>query len=310
MKRIFIGPKQSTIKYTNFFDYSITLVGDNKNNNIAYKDELPFEFWNPDNEELEINIYNNEMLKITFPAEVMAHNPNLLSKCNFPNHIKLICKNRQDILEILDNKIKTRKLMENIVPMLEYFLVKGSSFDYKSMSTDISSGLVIQLPIGSGGSKTFFCNDKNYLEISSFLQPNCQYSVSVYKSGNVPYNIHCIIGKEQIELLPPSKQILEISEKIEYIGSEYDVEISTSIKKKIREYSNKICKKLQSIGYLGVLGIDYIEYDNELYFIEINPRFQGSTPQLDILLQENNLPSIFEYNYLAFKGEKLPTVKK
>uniref|UniRef100_UPI003FEFF9EB ATP-grasp domain-containing protein n=1 Tax=Eisenbergiella sp. TaxID=1924109 RepID=UPI003FEFF9EB len=57
-----------------------------------------------------------------------------------------------------------------------------------------------------------------------------------------------------------------------------------------------------------MLGIDYIYANGELYFIEINPRFQGSTRQLDNILKRNGLPSIFDYNYRAFTGKELPEV--
>ena len=75
------------------------------------------------------------------------------------------------------------------------------------------------------------------------------------------------------------------------------------------ESCSKICEKLKELGYLGVLGIDFICFDNELYFIEINPRFQGSTRQLDAMLKESGLPSIFEYNYTAFYGGELISSK-
>ena len=45
------------------------------------------------------------------------------------------------------------------------------------------------------------------------------------------------------------------------------------------------------------------KYDTD--FIEINPRFQGSTVQLDKILKNHNLPSIFEYNYNAFNNSPL-----
>ena len=109
--------------------------------------------------------------------------------------------------------------------------------------------------------------------------------------------------------MPPSQQDLEIIDKIEYIGSNYYINISNEIKDKLIKHSYNICRKLQSLGYLGVLGIDYIYVNKELYFIEINPRFQGSTRQLDKLLIESNLPSIFEYNYNFFLGKKMPSTQ-
>ena len=67
-------------------------------------------------------------------------------------------------------------------------------------------------------------------------------------------------------------------------------------------------------GYFGITYMDeyplkeFVLKDIENYirdFIEINPRFQGSTVQLDKILKNHNLPSIFEYNYNAFNNSPL-----
>ena len=67
---------------------------------------------------------------------------------------------------------------------------------------------------------------------------------------------------------------------------------------------------LRRFSYIGVLGIDFIYSNNELFFIEINPRFQGSTRYLDRILQENNFKSIYEYNYNAFYNIEIKQIKK
>lgn len=308
MKRIYVGPKQATIENNNFFDYSITLFGNNSETNTSYESFLTFEYWNPDNHIKEITLYNRELSKINEPVEIIGHDPLLITQCKLPQCAKQVCLNNLDLLKTLNNKFLTRKLLKDIVPMLKYHMVKGSDFKYNDFC-NLGQELVVQLPVGSGGSKTFFCNQENFKQVETMLLKDEMYSVSTYERNNIPYNIHCLIGKEQIEILPPSQQELEIIDKIEYIGSNYDINIPNEIKDKIINYSYCICKKLQSIGYLGVLGIDYIYANNELYFMEVNPRFQGSTRQLDKLLIESNLPSIFEYNYNFFLGQKMPSTK-
>lgn len=308
MKRIYVGPKQATIENNNFFDYSITLFGNNSETNTSYESFLTFEYWNPDNHIKEITLYNRELSKINEPVEIIGHDPLLITQCKLPQCAKQVCLNNLDLLKTLNNKFLTRKLLKDIVPMLKYHMVKGSDFKYIDFC-NLGQELVVQLPVGSGGSKTFFCNQENFKQVETMLLKDEMYSISTYKRNNIPYNIHCLIGKEQIEILPPSQQELEIIDKIEYIGSNYDINIPNEIKDKIINYSYSICKKLQSIGYLGVLGIDYIYANNELYFMEVNPRFQGSTRQLDKLLIESNLPSIFEYNYNFFLGQKMPSTK-
>ena len=150
------------------------------------------------------------------------------------------------MLKEFNNKFLKRYLLCNDVPMLKYYLIKGKDFKYNDFK-NISSKLVIQLPVGSGGSKTFLCSDSNFAQIESLLQRDETYSISAYEENNIPYNIHCLIGKDQIEILPPSEQELEIIDKIEYIGSKYDIKLFPQVKNKLIEYTNNICIKLQRL---------------------------------------------------------------
>lgn len=306
--KIYLGPKKSNIENSDFFDYSVTLFGNSDNKNISYESFLTFEYWNPDNSLKEITIYNKLLSKIDFKAEVIAHDPLLASMCKFPSNLKLICVNDINLLKTLNNKIETHILFKDVVPMLDYHITTGNLFEYNDFS-NISSNLVIQHPNGSGGSKTFFCNAENHEQIKKLLIPNENYSISAYIKDNIPYNIHCLISNTQIEILPPSIQDLEIIDKIEYIGSNYNLKLDENLSNKFKQYCTNICKKLQQLGYRGILGIDFIYANNELYFIEINPRFQGSTKQIDKILKENNLPSIFEYHYNFFYNKSMPIIK-
>lgn len=308
MKKIFVGPKEVSLKNTTFFDASVNLIGSNKNNNFSYSEERQFEFWNPDNAKREIKIYNELLKKISEPAEIMGYNPNLVRYCDIPDHMKLVCINDISLIDIFDDKIKTHSFFRGIVPILDYTTLKGSEFSYKDLAPN-GETLVVQLPYGGGGSKTFLCSEDNYKEIEKKCDNSEVYSVSVYQRNCKDYNIHCIIGKEQILLFAPSMQILEISDKIEYDDSNYNLDLSIDLKGKMCEYSLCICKKLQEKGYYGVAGIDYIYFGGELYFIEINPRFQGSTVYLEELLNKSNLPSIYDYNYRAFNNFEMPDTK-
>ena len=313
MKRVYVGPKEITIENTYFFDYSVTLFGDNSEKNISYKvnnldNVLEFEYWNPDSNKREIKIYNELLKTITEPFEIMDHDYKIVSQCEIPSNAKLICKNKDELIKLFNNKTETRNLFKGIIPMLEYTYVLGSEFNYDKLSPE-GKTLVVQHPLGSGGSKTYLCKKETEKSVKEKLLENETYAISTYLEDNIPYNIHCIIGDKDYEIFPPSMQELDVIDKIEYIGSFYDIKIEKEVKQKFIDYTTKICLKLQEMGYRGVLGIDYIYANNELYFIEINPRFQGSTRQLDKILIDNQLPSLFEYNYLAFNNEKLPSTK-
>lgn len=64
------------------------------------------------------------------------------------------------------------------------------------------------------------------------------------------------------------------------------------------------------MNYRGICGLDFIVQNNKLYFIEINPRFQGSSFLINRTLFENNLPSLYELNEMAFSNEPIKIEKK
>lgn len=66
---------------------------------------------------------------------------------------------------------------------------------------------------------------------------------------------------------------------------------------------------LQKLGYIGVLGIDYLITSKEVLFVEINARYQASTPILNKALKQAGLNSIQYMNTLAFAGQNLPEQK-
>ena len=139
MKKVYVGPKQKTIENSKFFDYSITLFGDNKDNNISYQENsidkiLDFEYWNPDSNPKEIKVYNVLLKKIKEPCEIMAHDYKIVSNCKIPNNYKLICKNEDILIDLFNNKEKTRNLFNKIVPMLDYQYISGGVFNFNKIS--------------------------------------------------------------------------------------------------------------------------------------------------------------------------------
>ncbi len=59
----------------------------------------------------------------------MAYNPKLVSQCIFPENVYQICKNSDELLNILDDKIQTSFFfIKSLVPMLDYCIVKGKEF--------------------------------------------------------------------------------------------------------------------------------------------------------------------------------------
>ena len=213
----YLGPKQTNIEYCKFFCGSVTLFGNSKNNNLSYEKNFCFEYWNKNNIFKQIIIYNSLLNKIKTECNIMLHDQYLESLCTFPDNVHKICCNDINMLNLLNNKIKTHELLSGLVPMLEYKYSNLNDIN-KNIFTN-NTNLVFQKEIGSGGALTYIVNKNNFDLFKRFNDSNEVYLISEYKDNNIPLNVHCIIFRDYIEILKPSIQILELNGKIEYIDS-------------------------------------------------------------------------------------------
>ena len=327
--KYFVGLRDSDIENSrNVFDGSITIRGDGKNNNYSMQAIEGKELdWNNPNTDILVKSFNEKIFaklaQKEQPVKLMYYNSEKSYINEHPKGFEVICRNSLPLLQELNDKFKTRKLLEQKIPMLNYQFVKGA--DLKKYHIPREFNLVIQEKAGLAGNSTFLLGEHSASrnKTLSELDDDTTYAVSQYQEKNIPLNVHCIVGADQVEVLAPSIQMIDGSNnKFEYSGPTFESNrfLSNDAKQKLVNYSNTICKRLQKMGYRGVLGIDFIYTYNhqkdqdaqngELYFIEINPRFQGSTKQVDGLLKQSNLPSIFAYNEMAFAGKEMPSTKK
>ncbi len=313
-----VGIRESEIEFCKeFFTNSITIFG---NTNISMQQKLNkvIDHNNVKNFELIDDFFNEEMKKL------VKENPDTrfmyYSQINSYDSVKeiglldnVICLNNQDLINYISNKFELKKLFKNIVPILDYKILSGEycNYDYLSKIFNTSDGaFVIQSSTGSGGSGTLVLNNKNELNLDTSKNQN--YMVTRYCENNIPINIHVLISKNKILILPGSLQIIQnINNKLAYKGCDYIAynNINNKLIEKIEQYAYKVAEKLRQKGYLGICGIDSIIYNDEIYLMEVNTRFQNSSTVLNLALKENNLPSLQELNISCFSNNDI-TLKK
>lgn len=308
-----IGVRESDIEGCDkLYKGSLTILGSGENGNISYSSNINERInHNSEDDEKQVNEWLNKNA-----LEILANNPN--AKFMFYNQEKIfeydeliikntICSNNKCLIENINNKFLMREWLKNEIPVLKYNYYSGKEILSKRNLIQEDNNIVVQAKNSSGGYNTFLVNNRNINEVEEQLNKCDIYSVSEYCKNNIPINLHCIISKSKITLLQPSIQILKINNKINYTGTDFIEyrKIEENIKDKVKKYALRICEKLQRIGYLGVLGIDLIIYNKEVYFMEINPRFQGSTSILNIALKENKQKTINELCIEAFNNKDI-----
>lgn len=309
---VWVGIRESEVKYSNFIDNSISIFGNNSNSlenqikkKINHNNEKHYTFIDDFyNKEVIKQIEKNSNIKFMYYSQIYSYDS--MKKLGLLDHV--ICLNNQELIEFVNNKFKTKNYLKDYIPVLDYIFVNGENCNFDNLKRKYEDyEFVIQTEKGSGGFSTIVLNENNKNDIK--LNSNQTYMVTRYCKNNIPVNIHILISKNDITLLPPSIQNIELSHnRLMYKGSDfitYKEIVDNKMNLKLKKYAIIIGELMQKRGYRGILGIDSIIYDGEVYFMEINPRFQNSSTILNKALQENNLPSLQELQYNCFYNEPI-----
>ncbi len=217
-----------------------------------------------------------------------------------------ICYNPSLLIDLLSDKLRSRLLFSNYIPVAGTKLMFGTDCTYNNLSILFPEydEFILQEPIGSsGGFATHILSSKNERALLQAIKYK-DLLVSPYYKENIPINHHLVIYPNEILIFPPSIQLIErVNDKLQYCGGDFVAaqELSPDMQKEIYTQGKKIGATLQKMGYRGVLGIDYLILpDNRILFLEINTRFQASTIALNQALSDNRLPSIHEYHIESF----------
>lgn len=297
----------------NFFDGSITLYPTGEKGNIYYSkkivDRKSKNFNDSYTKYIEKSI---KIIKRNNPsAEFTFFNEKIRDLCKNIEGINYSHCNKSEIISFLNDKFEVRKMVKKYVPILEYKYtdLHDTYTDIKNMFK--SNEFVLQEKSGAGGENTYLIqNEDDYNNLKKTLNAE-KYCLSKYIK-NTPLNITLVVFDDDILLLPISAQLIKIiDKKFKYVGADfkYATQISKSVLNRIRQYSNIIGNIIKEKGYRGVIGIDYLLHNENIYFMEINPRFQSSSFLISLELKNSFKSSIAELNYLALNNGKNPNLK-
>lgn len=296
-----VGIKESEISCVDFFSGSITYSGSGTNGNLSYVSEYK-KILNYNNDSVELDTFVKDNIN-----KLISEKPNV--KFMFYNNFyayylgneilqHAICLNNVQILRFLRDKFKTRFWLSNYVPVLKVVAVSKEEISLKYFNKLFPgvNSYVLQGCTGAGGNDTYIIDHTSYDFVKNKITPNDIYIVSPYLKSSFSVNVHVLIGRDVV-LTPASIQIVHEEEKrLVYHGADF-IEfqnIPDEIVKKIINYSQKIANMIKNLGYKGILGIDYIISGNEVFFMEINPRFQSSSSLINYSLNKQNRCSLQE----------------
>lgn len=286
----------------NFFS-SITLNPNREKGNIYYKEETIEE----KNSDSFLKEYKNFLIETM--TNLTRKNANTIFLA-FNKKINNLLKNQKqfniihdnyELLDKLNNKKFARELVKSDVPVIKTcFIEKNISYEEATRLIK-SKKIVIQGKTVAGGNNTYYVD--NFEKFNKYKEEcDNKYFLSKYIK-HLPVNITLVIGKYETISLPLSVQLIKLTDdRFKYVGADfiYSQTLNNTVTAKIRDYTSKIIKKLKEIDYKGIVGVDYvIDSNDNVYFMELNPRFQASSFIINKYLEKYCSTCLAELHYLA-----------
>lgn len=307
---IWVGPKHSDLyNDRGFFDTSITFCGPGgaKNASLTGSSGKRINYNAPDftpgaffANSMKKKISEDPNVKFMFynPLHVFFYSEEIIRHC--------LCVNSRELLEHLDTKPDMRIWASRYVPIVPFEELEGGRC--RSFLQQKRGLHIIQDPHSSGGFGTTLYDAENPAHVFA-AREKVKYLVSPYYGNSVPVNLNLIIYEDGVFLFPPSIQIIHIQEQHPlYMGADYPAfsRLPHVCKEKVREYGKRLGEQIRSMGYSGILGIDFLVTEDEVLFLEVNARFQASTFLLNGLLEQEGVPTVYEMNLHAFQHRPAP----
>lgn len=288
----------------NFFNGMITLNPNNEKGNIYYTRKCI----DDTSSEIFLNYYkkylDNIMELLTEKNKntiFLAFNKKIKNLLSNEKNYNILSEKDYCLIDNLNDKKFTRELFKKKVPIIPMsWIDKPITFDEAKKIVG-GNRLVIQGQTGAGGNNTFYIDSFEKFDKYS-KECNNKYFLSKYIK-HLPINITVIINKYNVIILPVSIQLIELKDdKFKYVGADfiYSQTFNNNIKKQIYKYTDIIVEESKKLNYSGILGIDFIvDDDDNVFFMEINPRFQSSSFIINQYLSKYCSTSIAELHYFA-----------
>lgn len=316
MKHIlWLGPRESDVTdFVPSLRASITIFGSGQGNNRSYSKDIRTRMNHNQPDCLPDEYCSQritEHLRKYPDSKILYYNP-LYTQALSPLHQDCVIGcNDLSLLELLNSKSEMRKIADKCIPIVPFQKI-GSLKQLQTATQELQEGgqYILQENNASGGNGTHIINQDNIEQFLTTFNPKKEFFVSPYMMRSISVNIHCILSDNETVIFPGSVQLVKVVDhRIIYMGADFIAyqTLPRQAKEAVKARGQDLCTVLRDMGYRGVLGIDFLLVEGQPYFLEVNARFQASTPLLNRALVDCGLPSIQELHLAAFEGLVFPS---
>ena len=172
--------------------------------------------------------------------------------------------------------------------------------------------VILRRSRSSGGTGVSLLDSPDHLRAAWPHQPEEYVSVAPFIEGGLPLNIGGVVWHDGVTIHPASVQLIGVPELTSrmfgYCGNDFgalDI-LSESELARVESSTMELGRWLRRYGYRGAFGVDFLHKDGQPLFLEINPRFQGSTHLSCQISVENDESCILLEHIAATAGLDAP----
>lgn len=305
-KIVWIGPRESDTFYSglNFFKV-ITYNGSNVGNNVSFTSETGVRIDHNHSKNWDLKSFLSAnlqtLLKEDADARFLFYNPLQAFSLGEEVAARTLCANPPELLRYMRSKTNMRAFARKYVPIIPFVEFFGSHLPEAAFEVGEKDSFVLQEVISSAGYGTLQLTREQCADYIFARSPEVAYLLSPYLKYAAPINVHVVIFEDRCIVFPPSFQLMQRNgPRFSYIGGDFHTNLPEKTYDLILRRSNSLAEGLRAIGYRGICGFDYMLSQDELYFIELNPRFQASSFLLNKLLLQSGYPTLHQLNLSAY----------
>lgn len=216
--------------------------------------------------------------------------PQVLEKLqnSFGRKIEILSPSSR-IRKLFNNKLFQYRSLQKLglpVPSTDFVFLEKET--YSHLANKFGGKFIIHLPYSDSGSGTFICDCHKAFDKLKRLSSKTRVAVSSFLGG-LSLNMHAVIVeyKDRLEVVPsqPSIQLVGIKglvrRKTIWSGNDFASAhklLGNNTVGRMIEEIDVIGKWMGSKGWRGIFGVDFVmDTSNEIFPVDINARFQGST---------------------------------